>query len=194
MWRGQGVDYAASADHVPEARHWLQGRLLRWELNALLADASLLITEIVTNAVVHASSAFDIVGTVADGVLEVGVSDHDPRHPQSGPSAVAVDLDRLTIGAEELASPLAERGRGIAMVDLVADDFGCSGGVVITAGLMAARCKCCALGQLLPDGGAAGVGSSSAAVATNTMCACLCQGDNRRSATRRESVSQVLGG
>ena len=125
MCRVQAVDYAPSADHVPEVRHWVEALLLRWELKSLRPEASLLVTELATNAVVHAQSAFHVVATVADGILEVGVSDHDPRPPlltdralmQPGP-------DPLAVATAELDLPLVVGGRGMALVDAIADDWG----------------------------------------------------------------------
>jgi anti-sigma regulatory factor (Ser/Thr protein kinase) len=118
--RVEAVEYTPSTDHVPEARHWLQERLRRWELDSLLPDASLLVTELVTNAVVHAQSSFHVVATVADGVLEVGVSDQNPRrpvlrsqHPDFGSGS----------GQEQRLVP-AEGGRGIALIDDIAEDWG----------------------------------------------------------------------
>jgi anti-sigma regulatory factor (Ser/Thr protein kinase) len=117
--RVQAVDYPPAADQVPEARHWLQKRLLRWELETLLPDASLLVTELATNAVVHAQSAFHVVATVAEGVLEIGVSDHDSRRPVLRRQ----HRDQEPVSGRDRLYP-AEGGRGIALIDEIADEWG----------------------------------------------------------------------
>jgi anti-sigma regulatory factor (Ser/Thr protein kinase) len=107
MCRVRTVDYLPAAEHVPQARHWLQGLLRRWELEGLIPDASLLITELVTNAVVHAQTPVHVTAAVADGVLEIGVADHDSHSPHvTHPNSQA------------------ETGRGVALVDDIADDWG----------------------------------------------------------------------
>jgi anti-sigma regulatory factor (Ser/Thr protein kinase) len=113
--RVQTVDFAPATDHVPEARHWLQDRLRRWELLSLQQDASLLVTELVTNSVLHAQSAFHVVATVADGVLEVGVTDHAPQLPRL--------ITQLGVGTQP-EPYTAMGGRGIALVDELAEDWG----------------------------------------------------------------------
>ena len=56
MCRITAVTYDPAPDSVPRARHWLRNRLDVWDLTMLEPDASLLVTELVTNAVVHAES------------------------------------------------------------------------------------------------------------------------------------------
>lgn len=107
MCRVHTVHYPPEAENVPHARHWLQRLLRRWELDGLIPDASLLITELVTNTIVHTHSPLDVVSAVADGVLEIGVTDHDTHPPHL-----------------EHPSSRAEHGRGIALVDDIADDWG----------------------------------------------------------------------
>src|SRR5947209_6143318 len=114
MCRLQAVDYEPSVHVVPQARHWLQHRLRRWELDPLISDGSLLLTELVTNAVLHASSQVHVAAAVADGTLEIGVGDHDPRPP------------RLRRGERDLLSALSlsHGGRGIRLVDQIAEEWG----------------------------------------------------------------------
>src|SRR3954447_4731140 len=77
MCRLQTADYLPQVEIVREARHWLQDRLDRWELLEGADDAGLLLTELVTNAVIHTHTPVHVVAAVAEGVLEVGVGDHD---------------------------------------------------------------------------------------------------------------------
>jgi anti-sigma regulatory factor (Ser/Thr protein kinase) len=73
-----------------------------------LADtAALLTSELVTNAVLHARRPPSLGVAVSDGQLVVDVGDPDPRHPQ---------LD--------WAGAYGEHGRGLAIVDALADDWG----------------------------------------------------------------------
>jgi anti-sigma regulatory factor (Ser/Thr protein kinase) len=107
MCRVRTVDYSPSAEHVREARHWLVRLLRRWELHPLIPDGSLLITELITNAINHAQSPVHVTAAVADGILELGVGDHDNRLPRvKHPS-----FD-------------ARGGRGVALVDHIADEWG----------------------------------------------------------------------
>ena len=93
---------------VADARREVVGMLVRWDLPSLTRDAELLVSELVTNAVVHGRSDVTLSLAVADGALEVGVTDRSPRQPGS---AVAADW-------------WAEGGRGLRLVDLLADEWG----------------------------------------------------------------------
>jgi anti-sigma regulatory factor (Ser/Thr protein kinase) len=119
MCRLQTADYGPDPSAVRQARRWLVQRLDRWQISELADDAALLLTELVTNAIVHIDSQVHVVAAVADGVLEVGVTDHDaqshlPRLPEAVPSQRGPDL----------LDGLRERGRGLALVALIADEWG----------------------------------------------------------------------
>jgi anti-sigma regulatory factor (Ser/Thr protein kinase) len=100
-------------------------RLLgRRELDEAANDVALLASELVTNAVVHARSRLIVTVAVADGLLEIGVSDHDPRAPRfptqtdnGGPPSAAANT-----GAD--LAWLATGGRGLGLVDNVAAEWG----------------------------------------------------------------------
>ena len=101
---------------VAQARQTVRVSLDRWELTPLTADAELLVSELVTNALVHARSDTALTLAVADGTLEVGVTDRtpgDPRHRHEGEDAGAVPADWS-----------AEGGRGLRLVEVVADEWG----------------------------------------------------------------------
>jgi len=83
------------------------GALRRWDLEALVVDAQLLTSELVTNSLVHARTDVGITVAVAEGVAEVGVTDRSRRLPEPR-SAQRVD----------------EGGRGLRLVELVAQDWG----------------------------------------------------------------------
>jgi anti-sigma regulatory factor (Ser/Thr protein kinase) len=103
---------------VTAARHWVADHLERWELQELTGTATLLSSELVTNAVVHATSSSVVSMAVADGILEIGVSDRDPRLPHragiSGPRSTEV---------EEPTSPAGGR-LGLVLVAELADEWG----------------------------------------------------------------------
>ncbi len=80
-----------------------------WDLPDVVETAALLASETVTNAVRHAGSAPTVTIAVSDGVVEVGVTDRDgARSPHLS-------------WAED---PMATSGRGLAIVDALADEWG----------------------------------------------------------------------
>ena len=70
------------------------------------SDAQLVVSELTTNAVMHAQSAPTVIATFDDGRLRIEVHDHDPRPPQLG--------DR----------PGADGGWGLRIVAAAADGWG----------------------------------------------------------------------
>jgi anti-sigma regulatory factor (Ser/Thr protein kinase) len=82
----------------------------------LVDDAALLVSEVVTNAVVHARSDIDVTLAVADGSLEVGVADREPRRPRVRPADPGLQPDEW--------SWLSTHGRGMLLVDQIADEWG----------------------------------------------------------------------
>jgi anti-sigma regulatory factor (Ser/Thr protein kinase) len=105
-------DLGAGTRAVAAGRRVTVDVLRRWELSSLCPDAELLVSELVTNAVVHGRGPVELTVAVADGVLEVGVTDRSPLLPAS------------RSGAPLLAPSAAEGGRGLQMVDQVADEWG----------------------------------------------------------------------
>lgn len=100
---------------VAQARQVVRFALERWELSALTLDTELLVSELVTNALVHAGSETALTLAVAEGTLEVGVTDRTPGVPL--PRVEGDD------GSPSQDWP-AEGGRGLQLVDLVSDDWG----------------------------------------------------------------------
>jgi anti-sigma regulatory factor (Ser/Thr protein kinase) len=79
--------------------------------------ATLLASELVTNVIVHASTELALVVAVADGSLEVGVTDFDPRSTRS----VLPKLQRSPKALKD--EVLAEGGRGLALVDVLSNEW-----------------------------------------------------------------------
>ena len=100
-----------------EARRWVADRLRSWGLESFVDACRLLTSELVANAVVHASGSPVVAVSVADGLLEVGVTDGErfSRRPGTGVGA-------SWPGGEGLV--LAEGGRGLLLVEAMTDAWG----------------------------------------------------------------------
>ena len=98
---------------VPTARHWAVSLCLAHGLSAdAVSDMALLVTELVTNAIVHGRSELTLelsvdVGEDGRFSLHVEVADGDSRLPR------VETLDGEAMG-----------GRGLGLVTALADDFG----------------------------------------------------------------------
>ncbi|WP_210593956.1 SpoIIE family protein phosphatase [Streptomyces sp. GESEQ-35] len=102
--------------HVRRLRHFLQGLLPEWGLAALLDDLELLITEVVTNALIHADTEVDVRLRGYPDHLRVEVRDSDPRPP----------VLLANLGPGEVGDAEAESGRGMLIVDALASSWGSS--------------------------------------------------------------------
>src|SRR3712207_6406852 len=89
--------FSADVDSPRQARRWLSELLEGW--GAEVSPADLLLSELATNAVVHAASGFEVVA-VMNGHLRVGVS----------------DADRVGRPVVRVLSSEVEGGRGLALV------------------------------------------------------------------------------
>jgi anti-sigma regulatory factor (Ser/Thr protein kinase) len=106
------AEFAADPSYVTQSRRFVAAHLERWELAALTDVAKLLTGELVANAILHAHSPALVVLAVADGTLEVGVTDQG-AYPPDGFRSADVSPD-----------PLADHGRGLMLVDLLAQECG----------------------------------------------------------------------
>lgn len=117
VWHLRG--WAPAPGSVPDLRHRVQDVLVAWapsttwDLLSLGGDLELLLSEVATNAVLHARTPFDVGLTLTDHLLRCEVSDDDPRTPRSeGPDADASnDLESLG-------------GRGLLLIDRLAQTWG----------------------------------------------------------------------
>jgi anti-sigma regulatory factor (Ser/Thr protein kinase) len=93
------------------ARRSLRGRLLEWDVPEQAAEvAELCLSELVTNAVVHAQTSSVLTVALEEGALTVSVRDRGG----AAESPVLVDDE----------DPLKVFGRGLQLVDALADRWG----------------------------------------------------------------------
>ena len=92
------------------ARNLVTTTLRDWGAEAILDEATLLVSELVTNAVVHAGTSLDLAVTLDGDGVEIAVTD---RHPGRSLPLVPAELDTEREG-----------GRGVAMVAALAPAWG----------------------------------------------------------------------
>lgn len=85
----------------------MTGVLLDWDLEELVDSAELLVSEVATNAVVHASSDLLVLLSRLEGGVRVEV--HDTSH---------------VLPVQRVAGPSATGGRGMHLVEAVSDRWG----------------------------------------------------------------------
>ncbi len=90
------------------ARAWVADRLAEWELAGPAHDLRLVVSELVTNAVLHARTKIEVSLAVAEDVIELSVRDHHPRLPRP----------------RRQWSGDAATGRGLMLVEALSDDWG----------------------------------------------------------------------
>jgi anti-sigma regulatory factor (Ser/Thr protein kinase) len=96
------------ADSIPAARAFLTQLLRGWDVaDQVIEDASLLTTELMTNAVQHGTGVVHLEITVHDGLLHVGVHD----------AAAELPVQRDITGS-------SLEGRGMWLVQGFARDWG----------------------------------------------------------------------
>jgi serine/threonine-protein kinase RsbW len=96
-------------DSVPAARAFLTQLLHGWEIDdQVIDDASLLTTELMSNAVEHGSGVVELEIAVQNGLLHIGVHDDSVELPAK----------------HDATSASVEGGRGIWLVQSIAHDWG----------------------------------------------------------------------
>ena len=69
---------------IATARRWVEDTLTAWGCDDLSWTAMLLVTELSTNAVLHAATAYRVtLDRRNDGTVRIGVSDGSPRKPRA---------------------------------------------------------------------------------------------------------------
>jgi anti-sigma regulatory factor (Ser/Thr protein kinase) len=99
--------FAADALSPRAARQFVAETLERWGRTAVVDDAALVITELATNAVVHARSGFTVALARDGATIRISVRD-----------------DTVVPPAPRDAPLLASSGRGLAMVAVLAERWG----------------------------------------------------------------------
>lgn len=101
------VDLPAEPASVGQARRFVRRALEDWQLDGLVDTVMLLTSELATNAVLHARTAFAVVVSRSHAEVRVDVLDGSAVAPR-----------------ERQPSPLAGTGRGVGMVAALADHWG----------------------------------------------------------------------
>jgi CheY-like chemotaxis protein/anti-sigma regulatory factor (Ser/Thr protein kinase) len=105
--RHEVARFDAEPSTVPEAREFVRQLLRDWGADRHFDEASLIVTELAANAVLHAGSPYEVRITQEEGVLRIEVADGDPGTPEPQPF-----------------SAIAESGRGIVLVSAVSASWG----------------------------------------------------------------------
>lgn len=101
------VDLPAEPASVGQARRFVRGVLDDWGLEELIDTATLLTSELATNAVLHARTGFAVVVSRSRNDLRVDVLDGSSVTPRT-----------------RQMSQTAATGRGVSMVAALADEWG----------------------------------------------------------------------
>ena len=99
--------FSADPQSVSAARRFVAGTLADWELSELADTVTLLLSELVTNAIIHAEAAPDVTVRLLRDRVHVEVADGRSR----------------TVVAQE-TSETDSTGRGLALVQALAADWG----------------------------------------------------------------------
>nr|WP_231127157.1 ATP-binding protein [Motilibacter aurantiacus] len=95
------------------ARQAVADTLEQWGVGDRVDEALLAVSEVAGNAARHGRPPIDLHLSLADGRVTISVADHDAACVGPPPPEAA------------LADEGAESGRGLALVDAVADEWGC---------------------------------------------------------------------
>jgi anti-sigma regulatory factor (Ser/Thr protein kinase) len=102
------AEFSVRRDAPGCARHFVADALVRWGQDGdLIEDAKLVVTELATNALVHARSPFSVAVRAENARVHVSVRDYSPVTP--------------TLCDE---GPSVPSGHGIRLVDALSADWG----------------------------------------------------------------------
>jgi CheY-like chemotaxis protein len=117
------VDLGPQPADVPAARRFLAEHCRRWDCANLISDAQVVVTELVTNAFVHAGTRCELRAGLTDRALRLQVTDYGPGMPDP-----------------QAADDRAEGGRGLLLVSALCVAWGVEalpdGGKVVWAELL----------------------------------------------------------
>ncbi|WP_326550067.1 ATP-binding protein [Micromonospora sp. NBC_01813] len=107
-------EYLTPSSYSPgRARRLIDEACRSWQLGALVDEAMVIGSELVSNAVEHAGTELDITTTRLAGAIRISVRDRAPELPKPA--------DRSVHGN------LRGRGRGLAIIEALASDWGYAG-------------------------------------------------------------------
>lgn len=119
---GATLDLTEDLDSAARARRFVEAQCEAWGFDAIVDDALLVVSELVTNAVVHAGSQSALRLVPGGGTLRIEVADDGPAAPDP-----------------QLAGDHDEHGRGLLLVSVLSTAWGTeaspSGGKVVWADL-----------------------------------------------------------
>lgn len=101
------VTLAASTASVGAARGFLTDTLTKWSVTELEWAAAQVVSELATNAVIHAGTTFTLVLALQDDALRIEVRDGSRRQPRQRHYGLS-----------------ATTGRGLALVGALTQDWG----------------------------------------------------------------------
>ncbi len=127
------------------SRRFVGQSLHHWDLDPLADDVQLALSELVTNALLHAGTALVVSLSCASGQVELAVFDGNPNPPRMRPHRhdLDADLDKLLAAERNASDRLANLddrdprlhvgsagsvagGRGLLLVEAVAAEWGYS--------------------------------------------------------------------
>lgn len=119
------------------ARGFVTVTLRQWGLGTIVPDMELAVTELMTNAILHARTPIVVTLSVAQSTTEVAVTDYDPRVPQALPQRqdLLADLDAISDSTTEDVDPRHQAlhygpsgsvtaGRGLIILDAISSSWG----------------------------------------------------------------------
>jgi CheY-like chemotaxis protein/anti-sigma regulatory factor (Ser/Thr protein kinase) len=105
--RHETARFEADLQTVPLARDFVRRCLADWGAGHLVDEASLVVTELAANAVLHAGTPYEVRVSRSDGAVRIEVADSDAGTPEPQPF-----------------SAVAEDGRGIVIVSALSASWG----------------------------------------------------------------------
>lgn len=114
-------EFPAASETAAAAREFVHDTLLSWGVPDPFDDVILLVSELVTNAVIHARSGLEVTVRRGEGSTEVMVTDSAPERPV--PQAGPLTVDTSPSDGEERVG-----GLGLALASAIASSWGVSYG------------------------------------------------------------------